>query len=86
MAFICPRKWTKMQELKKCLPNIFPSFNQFRPTLSLARGTNQQFYSTGVIIYNKTRHFFLFCFYSFDRQAFLGFEMTSDLHDTSMYM
>ena len=51
--------------------------------LSLARGTNRQFYCTGVIIYNKTRQLF---FVSVVRQTFLGFEMTSNFRDTSPLM
>ena len=36
----------------------------------LARGSNRQFYCTGVIIYNKLdNHFFVFA----DREIFLGF-------------
>ena len=31
----------------------FSSFNPFQPTLSLARGTNRQFYSTGMIFITK---------------------------------
>ena len=54
------------------------SFNPYRPTLSLARGTNRQCYCAGVIIYNKTRQLF---FVSLVRQTFLGFEMTSDFRD-----
>ena len=52
------------------------------PTLSLVRGTNPQFYCTGVIkiIYNKLDDYF---FVSADRQTFLGFEMTANLHNTS---
>ena len=49
-------------------------------TLSLARGTNQQFYCTAVIIYNKLDNYFIV---SANRQTFLGFEMTANLHDTS---
>ena len=33
-----------------------------RPTLSLARATNRQFYCTGVIIYDKTRQLLFLCF------------------------
>ena len=47
----------------------------------LVRGTNRQFYCTGVIIYNKTRKLFLFV--SAVRQTFLGFKMTSNSRDTS---
>ena len=68
-----------MRELEKHQPNI-SSFNPYRPTLSLARGTNRQFYCTGVIIYNKLDNYF---FVSADRQTFLGFEMTVNLRDTS---
>ena len=69
---------------QKCenLKNISLTFFQFQsiPALSLARGSNRQFYCTGVIIYNKLdNHFFV----SADRQSFLGFEMTANLHDTS---
>ena len=46
----------------------------------MARGTNQQFYRTGVIIYDKTRQL---AFASVDRQTFSGFEVTSNLRDTS---
>ena len=52
------------------------SFNPYRPTLSLARGTNRQFYCTGVMSYNKLDNYF---FVSSDRQAFLGFKMTANL-------
>ena len=70
-----------MRKLEKHQPNIFNlSFNPFRPTLSLARGTNRQFYCTGVIIYYKTRQL---CFVSVFRQAFLGFEIASNFRDTS---
>ena len=62
------------------LAQHFSSFNPFRSTLSLVRGTNRQFYCTGVIIYNKTRKFF---FVSADRQTFWGFEMISNSLDTS---
>ena len=48
--------------------------------VSIARGTNRQFYCTRVIIYNKTRQLFYVSVY---RQTFLGFEMTSNLLDTS---
>ena len=48
---------------EKTLALHFSSFNPHWPTLSLARGTNRQFYCTGVIIYNKTRQYF-FCFCS----------------------
>ena len=39
--------------------------------MSLARGTNRQFYCTGVIVYNKLDNYFVV---SADRQTFLGFE------------
>ena len=55
------------------------SFNPNRPTLSLARGTNRQFYCTGVIIFNKLDNYFVV---SADK-TFLGFEMTANLRDTS---
>ena len=58
----------------------FSSFNPYRPTLCLARGTNQQFYCTGVIIYNNRDNYFVV---SAGRQTFLGFEMTANLRDTS---
>ena len=71
-----------MRELEKHWPNIFQvSISHSDPILSLARGTNQQFYCTGVIIYNKLDNFF---FVSVDRQTFLGFEMTSNSRDTSL--
>ena len=78
---ICSRAFWK----QKCknLKNIsltFSSFNPYRPTLSLVRGTNPQFYCTGVIVYNKLDNFF---FVSADRQTFLDFEMAANLHDTS---
>ena len=44
------------------------------------RGTNRQFYCTGVIIYNKLDNSF---FVSAERQTFLGFEMTANLPDIS---
>ena len=69
-----------MQKLEKRWPNDFSSFNPFRPTLSLARGTSRQFYCTGVIIYNKLDNYF---FVSADRQTFLGLEMTASLRSTS---
>ena len=47
----------------------------------LARGTNRQFCCARVIIYNKLDNYF---FVSADRQTFLGFEMTANLHDTSL--
>ena len=56
------------------------SFNPYRPTLSLARETNRQFYCTRLIINNKVDNNF---FVSADRQTFLGFEMTANLRDTS---
>ena len=64
---------------QKCknLKNI--SFNPHRPTLSLARGTSRQFYCTGVI-YNKLDNYF---FVSAERQTYLGFETTANLHDAS---
>ena len=46
----------------------------------MARATNRQFYSTGVIIYNKLDNYFVV---STDRQTFLGFEMTGNLRNTS---
>ena len=58
----------------------FSSFNPYRPILSVVRGTNRQFYCTGVIIYNKLDNYFVV---SADRQTFLGFEMTANLRDTS---
>ena len=60
----------------------FSSFNPYRPTLRLARGTNRQFYCTGVIVYNKLDNYF---FVSADRETFLGFEMAANLHDTSPF-
>ena len=48
--------------------------------MSLARGTNRQFYCTGVMIFNKTRQFFLFLLTD---KHFLGSEMTSNSCDTS---
>ena len=71
---------------QKCdnLKNISLPFFKFqsipRPTLSLARGTNRQFYCTGVIVYNKLDKYFLV---SANRQTFLGFEMAANLRDTS---
>ena len=68
---------------QKCgnLKNIsLTFFNLYQPTLSLARGTNRQFYCIGVIIYNKRDKYFVV---SADRQTFLGFEMTVHLHDAS---
>ena len=60
--------------------SAFSTFNPYRPTVSLARGTYRQFYCTGVIIYNKLdNHSFI----SDDRQTFLGFEMKGNLRDTS---
>ena len=61
-----------MRELEKHKPNIFASFNPYRP--------NQQLYCTGGIIYYKLNSCF---FVSADRQTFLGFEMTANLRDTS---
>ena len=52
-----------------------------RLTLSLVRGTNRQFYCTGVITYDKLDNYFVV---SADRQTFLGFEMTANLRDTSL--
>ena len=72
-----------MPKIEKHLLNIFSSFNPHRPTLSLARGTNRQFYCTGVTIYNKLDNYFVV---SADRQTFLGFEMTSNSRDTSPLM
>ena len=43
--------------------------NPFPPTLSLAKGTNRQFYCTGMISYNKTRQLF---FVFVDRKTLLG--------------
>ena len=68
---------------QKCenLKNIsLTFFNPYRATLSLARGTNRQFYYTGMVIYNKLDNYFVV---SADRQTFLGFEMTANLRDTS---
>ena len=48
--------------------------------MSLARGTNRQFYCTGVIVYNNLDNYFVV---SADRQTFLGFEMTENWRDTS---
>ena len=59
-----------MRELEKRLPNIF-QVSIHSDLLSLASGSNRQFYCTRDIIYNKTR------------QTFLGFEMTSNSRDTS---
>ena len=53
-----------MRELEK----HFSRFNPYRPTLSLARGTNRKFYSTGVIISNKLDNYF---FVSADKQTFI---------------
>ena len=61
----------KCQNLKN-VSQHFLSFNPYRPTLSLAGGTNRQFYCTWVIIYNKLDNYF---FVSADRQAILGFCM-----------
>ena len=72
--------WKQKCENLKNVSLTFFKFNPFRPTLSLARGNNQQFYCTGIIIYNKTRQQ---VFVSIDRQTFLGFEMTSNSRDTS---
>ena len=46
----------------------------------MARGTNRQFYCTGVIIFNKLDNYFVV---SADSQTFLGFEMTANFRDTS---
>ena len=80
---ICPSTFWKQKckNMKNVsLTFFFSSSNPFRPTLSLARGTNRQFYCTEVIICNKTKHFLV----SVDRQTFLGFEMTSNSRDTSL--
>ena len=69
-----------MRELENASLTFFSSFNPYRPTLSLARGTNLQFYCTGVIIYDKLNNYFVV---SADRQTFFGFEMTANLPDTS---
>ena len=67
------------------LKNISLTFFKFQsiPTYpvsrSLAKGTNRQFYRSGVITYNKLDNHFVV---SADRQTFLGFEMTADLRDT----
>ena len=58
----------------------FSCFKPYRPTLSLARVTNRQFYCIGVIIDNKLDNYF---FVSVVRQTFLGVEMTSNFRDTS---
>ena len=72
--------WKQKWENLKKIALHFSSFNPCRPTLSLARGTNRQFYCTGVIIYNKLDNCFVV---SADRQTFLGFEMTANLRGTS---
>ena len=67
---------------QKCenLKNISLMFNPYLPILPLARGTDPQFYCTGVIIYNKFDNYFsVFA----DRQTFWGFEMTANLRGTS---
>ena len=69
-----------MREFKNISLTVFKFQFILRPTLSLARGTNRQFYCTGVIIYNKLDNYFVV---SADRQTFLGFEMSANLHDTS---
>ena len=75
---ICSSAFWKQK--RKNLKNISLTFNPYRPTLSLARGANRQFYCTGVIVYNKLDNNFDV---SADRQTFLGFEMTANLRDTS---
>ena len=61
-----------MQELAKRYPYIFQVSIHSDLLKSLARGTNQQFYCTGVIIFNKTRQLF-FVVVSVDRHAtYLG--------------
>ena len=72
--------WKQKGENLKNISLPFFKFNSNRPTLSLARGTNRQFYCTGVIIYNKLDNYFVV---SADRQTFLGFEMTANFRDTS---
>ena len=72
--------WKKNARTWKTLAQYFPSFNPNRPTLSLARGTNRQFYCTGVIIFNKLDNYFVV---SADSQIFLGFEMKANFRDTS---
>ena len=69
----------KCENLKNISQIFFLTFNPHRPSLSLARGTNRQFYCTGVIIYNKLDNSF---FVSADRRTFLGLEMTANLRDT----
>ena len=70
----------KCENLKTISLTVFKLQSAFRPTLSLARGSNRQFYCTGAIIY-KARQFI--CFVSVERQTFLAFEMTSNSRDTS---
>ena len=65
----------KCENLKNISLTFSSSFNPNRPTLSLARGTNQQSYCTEVIIYNKLDNYYVV---SADRQTFLGFEMTAN--------
>ena len=48
--------------------------------MSLARGTNRQFYCTGVIIFNKLDNYFVVFA---DSQTFLGFEITANFRNTS---
>ena len=70
----------KCENLKNISLTFFKFQSAYWPTLSLARGTNLQFYCTGVIIYNKLDNYLVV---SADRQTFLGFEMTANLRDTS---
>ena len=71
--------WKQKCENLKNISLIFFKFQSIlTSTLSLARGTNQQFYCTGVIVYNKLDNYFVV---SADRQTFLGFEMIANLHD-----
>ena len=59
LVICCSAFWKqKCENLKNVSLTFFSSFNPYRPTLSLARGTNRQFYCTRVIIYNKTRQLF----------------------------
>ena len=67
-----------MRELIKNLSLTF--FNPFRPTLSLARGTNRRFSLTGVISITRLDNYY---FVSVDRKTFWGFEMTSNSLNTS---
>ena len=76
--------WKQKCENLKNISLTFLNFNPYRPTLSLARGTNRQFYCTGVIIYNIYIYGNYF-FVSADRQTFLGVEMTANLRDTSPF-